>query len=133
MKSGIIVYSCFLAFTEAFTPVGKYNYHPPTALNGLGDRFKKLINRNKETVAVLEREEEEVAIAKGTDVVVADDAIAGTEEEIAVVVTSELKTDAETELSETQKLMKQVKDSGVAGVISYALWEVSPLTNWFCL
>jgi hypothetical protein len=27
-------------------------------------------------------------------------------------------------MSETQKLMKQVKDSGVAGVISYALWEL---------
>jgi hypothetical protein len=30
----------------------------------------------------------------------------------------------EEETSETQKLMKQVKDSGVAGVISYALWEL---------
>jgi hypothetical protein len=29
----------------------------------------------------------------------------------------------EEELSETKKLMKQVKDAGVAGVISYALWE----------
>jgi hypothetical protein len=27
------------------------------------------------------------------------------------------------ELSETKKLMKQVKDAGTAGVISYALWE----------
>jgi hypothetical protein len=29
----------------------------------------------------------------------------------------------EEELSETKKLMKQVKDAGIAGVISYALWE----------
>jgi hypothetical protein len=28
------------------------------------------------------------------------------------------------ELSETQKLMTQVKEAGVAGVISYALWEL---------
>jgi hypothetical protein len=28
------------------------------------------------------------------------------------------------QMSETQKLMKQVKDAGVAGVISYALWEL---------
>jgi hypothetical protein len=27
------------------------------------------------------------------------------------------------EMSETKKLMKQVKDAGIAGVISYALWE----------
>lgn len=37
-------------------------------------------------------------------------------EEICVV--------AEEELSETQKLLKQVKESGTAGVISYALWEL---------
>jgi hypothetical protein len=34
----------------------------------------------------------------------------------------------EEELSETQKLMKQVKESGTAGVMSYALWE---LAFWF--
>lgn len=32
--------------------------------------------------------------------------------------------DPEEELSETQKLMKQVKEAGTAGVISYALWEL---------
>mmetsp|Transcript_16752 Transcript_16752/g.23717 ORF Transcript_16752/g.23717 Transcript_16752/m.23717 type:complete len:228 (+) Transcript_16752:83-766(+) len=30
----------------------------------------------------------------------------------------------EEELSETQKLLKQVKEAGTAGVISYALWEL---------
>jgi hypothetical protein len=30
----------------------------------------------------------------------------------------------EEELSETKKLMQQVKDAGTAGIISYALWEV---------
>lgn len=30
----------------------------------------------------------------------------------------------EKELSETQKLLKQVKEAGTAGVISYALWEL---------
>ena len=30
----------------------------------------------------------------------------------------------EEELSETQKLLKKVKESGTAGVISYALWEL---------
>jgi hypothetical protein len=29
----------------------------------------------------------------------------------------------EEEMTETQKLMKQVKDSGVAGFVSYAPWE----------
>lgn len=28
------------------------------------------------------------------------------------------------ELSDTQLLMKQVKEAGVAGIVSYALWEV---------
>lgn len=31
----------------------------------------------------------------------------------------------EQELSETQKLMKQVKESGTAGIVSYALWELA--------
>lgn len=35
---------------------------------------------------------------------------------------------AEDELSQTKKLMKQVKEAGTAGVISYALWE---LAFWF--
>jgi len=34
----------------------------------------------------------------------------------------------EEELSETEKLLKQVKEAGTAGVISYALWE---LAFWF--
>ena len=34
----------------------------------------------------------------------------------------------EEEMSETQKLMKQVKESGTAGIVSYALWE---LGFWF--
>ena len=36
--------------------------------------------------------------------------------------------DGEEELSETKKLLKQVKEAGTAGVISYALWE---LGFWF--
>lgn len=31
----------------------------------------------------------------------------------------------EEEMTETQKLMKQVKEAGTAGVISYALWELA--------
>lgn len=30
----------------------------------------------------------------------------------------------EEEMSDTQKLMKQVKEAGTAGVVSYALWEM---------
>jgi hypothetical protein len=39
-----------------------------------------------------------------------------------------IKKEEEKELSETEKLMKQVKESGTAGVVSYALWE---LAFWF--
>jgi hypothetical protein len=34
----------------------------------------------------------------------------------------------EEQLSQSQKLMKQVKESGTAGIVSYALWE---LAFWF--
>ena len=33
--------------------------------------------------------------------------------------------ESDEELSETQKLMAQVKEAGTAGVISYALWEMA--------
>ena len=36
----------------------------------------------------------------------------------------EEEEEEEEEMSETQKLMQQVKDAGVAGVVSYALWEL---------
>ena len=41
---------------------------------------------------------------------------------------SQIGNSKEEELSETQKLMKQVKESGTAGIVSYALWE---LAFWF--
>ena len=31
----------------------------------------------------------------------------------------------EEELSETKKLLKQVKEAGTAGIVSYALWELA--------
>jgi hypothetical protein len=37
--------------------------------------------------------------------------------------TDECDAEPEVELSESKRLMKQVKDAGVAGIISYALWE----------
>lgn len=49
-------------------------------------------------------------------------------EEGIVSTTSEIKDDecvVEEELSDTQKLLKQVKEAGTAGVISYALWELA--------
>lgn len=35
----------------------------------------------------------------------------------------EMAEESEEDMTKTQKLMKQVKDAGLAGVISYALWE----------
>jgi hypothetical protein len=51
-----------------------------------------------------------------------------TEESLAENTVNELATLTEQTETETQKLMRQVKDAGVAGVISYALWE---LAFWF--
>ena len=38
-------------------------------------------------------------------------------------IANELEVSQE-EMSETKKLMQKVKDAGVAGIISYALWEI---------
>ena len=37
----------------------------------------------------------------------------------------EVDVEVEEELSETKKLLKQVKEAGTAGIISYALWELA--------
>jgi hypothetical protein len=39
-------------------------------------------------------------------------------------VEGDMETPKEEEMSETKKLMQQVKDAGIAGVISYAVWEL---------
>jgi hypothetical protein len=122
MMCSILLFLIVLGFSNGFTSVGKFR-HPPTALNGLGDRFKKLINRNQDAIAVLDRVED-VTKVEETEMDVRRNAIGSEDNEDT---TSDVKSDVVTELSETQKLMKQVKDSGVAGVISYALWEVSLL------
>lgn len=54
-----------------------------------------------------------------------------TENAISAAVNGEsevVQAEKEEELSETQKLMKKVKESGTAGIVSYALWE---LAFWF--
>jgi len=54
----------------------------------------------------LKKSDNDIAIAEKTE----------EDEEVCVV--------EEEELSETKKLLKQVKEAGTAGVISYALWEL---------
>lgn len=69
-----------------------------------------------DNVAVLEREE------------VVSEAVAETKAIETTVVTQgmpELELDEDKkEMSEAEKLMTQVKDAGIAGVMSYALWEM---------
>lgn len=61
---------------------------------------------------------------KDTAVAIMDAPVTTASPESATEVELAAPVVVEQELSETQKLMKQVKDAGVAGVISYALWEV---------
>jgi len=56
--------------------------------------------------------------------------IDNTEKEAKGAATISKETDVvvpeeEEELSETKKLLKQVKESGTAGIVSYALWELA--------
>mmetsp|Transcript_19929 Transcript_19929/g.29506 ORF Transcript_19929/g.29506 Transcript_19929/m.29506 type:complete len:220 (-) Transcript_19929:285-944(-) len=89
---------------------------PPSFTNANGRQamsmppfLKKLgLRRNKD------KEDEDSAVATLEKPV---DAAAPADDECVL-------PEEEEELSETQKLMQQVKDAGVAGVISYALWEL---------
>lgn len=46
------------------------------------------------------------------------------ESEAPTSVNDEIVVEEKEELTETQKMMQKVKESGTAGVISYALWEL---------
>ena len=71
-------------------------------------------NNEEGGVATLEKPSVENEVEVGIDA----KAVVAVEEECVI----------EEELTETQKLLKQVKEAGTAGVISYALWE---LAFWF--
>lgn len=96
-----------VAFSVAFSPSPAFatvRLATPTAAHALGDRFRGLLGRKQqeESVSVMEPE---INLESKT------------------VAVEEVKQGEE--LSETKKLMKQVKEAGTAGIISYALWEVS--------
>ncbi len=48
----------------------------------------------------------------------------GVKSEATDLTSAVAQVESEEEQTETQKLMKQVKEAGLAGVISYALWEL---------
>ena len=103
MKVILIILLNTLALGNAFTPpsiVGRRT----SAVYGLGDRLKNLIGRKEDMVAVL------------------DDPEVSSVDDVGAVTPP---PEPEQEKNETEKLMQQIKESGVAGVISYALWEVS--------
>ena len=114
MRSASPVVFLALLFTngEAFSVV------KPSVSSGLYQRptFAKatqlFAGQDSFPAAVLEKESTTTQIS--TDAV-KENPTAGTD--VAPTETAE-------ELSETQKLMQQVKDAGTAGVISYALWEL---------
>jgi hypothetical protein len=100
----------------------------PPFLKKLGSRGAK--QSQDDDVAVLERTSDDTNVAtndmkayletvKSVEVETTNGAT--TTNGAAVEVKSQ---DDEEEQTETQKLMQQVKDAGLAGIISYALWEL---------
>jgi hypothetical protein len=80
--------------------------------------------------AVLDKQETQATAISSSDDDKADAPVVTTTVAVAASLTAgptdvdELCVVQEEEMTETQKLMKQVKDAGVAGVISYAVWEL---------
>ena len=117
----IFVLLGIMPFTAAFTaPTTFVAGRRTTAVYGLGDRLKNLIGRKEVDVsaAVLDKEE----VADGINVEGALEIAESMNVEDAVEIPKE------EEKSESAQMMQKVKDAGVAGVISYALWEVSLCT-----
>jgi hypothetical protein len=76
---------------------------------------------NSEEVAVLDAPTESTIETRKTDV---DNEALHSTNTTPLVLEQEQQLEPSKELSETEKLLKQVKESGIAGVISYALWEL---------
>jgi hypothetical protein len=109
MKSFAILFCAVssVPFSVAFSPSPAFatvRLATPTTTHALGDGFRGLLGRKQqeESISVMEPE---INLESKT------------------VAVDEVKQGEE--LSETKKLMKQVKEAGTAGIISYALWEVS--------
>ena len=70
-------------------------------------------------------EDKEELSSGNTSVLIKEEEEAKKEETATTVATTEGEAKDEKELSETEKLLKKVKEAGTAGVISYALWELA--------
>lgn len=70
-------------------------------------------------------EDKEELSSGNTSVLIKEGEEAKKEETATTVATTEGEAKDEKELSETEKLLKKVKEAGTAGVISYALWELA--------
>lgn len=111
-------YSCPAPMSSFHNGRSRANLSMPPFLKKLGLKKpeKSIFGGNKEeentssSTAVIIKEEED-AVSTGTPAA-------------AVSVDDECEIKEEKELSETEKLLKQVKEAGTAGVISYALWEL---------
>lgn len=77
-----------------------------------------LVNRNKAGIA------EEVSQSNSFFPSPMDTTAEGSSMPLDVSINSTYQKSEEEKMSETKKLMQQVKDAGIAGVISYALWEL---------
>lgn len=84
---------------------------PEKPLFGDGGEEEKSVGGGGGGTALLTKEEV-------VDVVASKEEIASTNNTVVVAV------EEEEELSESKKLLKQVKEAGTAGIISYALWEL---------
>jgi len=95
-------------------------YTPPAFVNSLDHAASRLTSPHLRSLG-LKNPFRRTVVDEKEEAPVTDSPVVGTveeKEEVCVVPPEE------EQLSDTQKLMKQVKDAGLAGVISYALWEI---------
>ncbi len=67
---------------------------------------------------------DEENVSGGTALLTKEEVDVTSKEEITSTNNAVVSVGEEEELSESKKLLKQVKEAGTAGIISYALWEL---------
>jgi len=111
--------------TEYSCPAPMSSFHNGRSRANLSmPPFLKKLGLKKPEKSIFGGNKEEENASSSTAVIIKEEDAAATTTAATTSVNEECVVEEEKELSETEKLLKQVKEAGTAGVISYALWEL---------
>jgi hypothetical protein len=108
----------------AFVPTLPCQHHRNALIDSIRRPQRHVVHLRFPRVPLLNRILKRNEGSSGTAIVLDEPVMDAPNSAVIEVGNATLAATDEKELSETDKLLKQVKDAGLAGVISYAAWEL---------